>query len=200
MPWPYSIPVADSFNRADGAIGSSWGSWPSTFYTVPFIIESNVARGQIGENSSRFLTSYGPDMGAYATFAVEPGAFGGIFIRADGTTDGHGYGVTWIASGSVFRLEVGGSTIASATQAMISGASIGIEAVGTAIKGWYRASSGGSWVNLLTATDSTITAAGYAGMYADQNNTSFEDFSAGTVSGGGGAPTYHGRQMMTLGM
>lgn len=69
---------------------------------------------------------------------------------------------------------------ADVTQAIAAGDSIGISAIGTTISFWHKPAAG-SWTEVATRTDSSVTGAGYIGLAIQGTSVRLDDFGGGTV-------------------
>lgn len=72
------------------------------------------------------------------------------------------------------------TTLATYTQTVSAGDSIGMSAIGSTITAYYKP-SGGAWTTLGSVTDTSITAAGFIGVQNIGTTFEFDNF-------GGGAP------------
>jgi hypothetical protein len=61
------------------------------------------------------------------------------------------------------------------------GFALGVSAVSTAIGAWYKA-SGGSWTEVASATDSSISGAGTINLVDFYTDARYDDFGGGTVT------------------
>ena len=155
------LEVVSNVCPADTSPG--WGIWnPGTFGAASEAhCKANVA---IADGKYLNLLVRGADTGALNTtdgyYAKAHESFGGKFY--------------------IYRLDNGASTQLGATveQTVSAGDYIGIEAIGTAIKGYYKA-SGGSWAEIASRTSDTYSAAGYIGLAVYFGSA--DDFGGGTV-------------------
>lgn len=188
--------VLDNFNRTTETPLSDGGNW-----TNPLIfgnsqintISNTVAQGSSTSNSAyRSNTTYGPNSEAYITLAGKSGNnLVAVYARmanpnSSGASDG--YDVSIAISGSTDTMRVGridndGRTIiASASQEVSAGDSIGLECNGSTISAYYKPSASG-WNATPTAstTDATYGSAGYVGLQLNGTNHTADDFGGGTI-------------------
>jgi hypothetical protein len=77
--------------------------------------------------------------------------------------------------------------LVSSTQTLSAGDWMGLQIVGTAIGAWYKPSAG-SWTEIVSTTDSSISAGGPIGLQLSDTVTHLDNLSGGNyVSGGGGS-------------
>lgn len=124
-------------------------------------------------------SSFGPDAECYVT-STTFSTFAGVYVRITNPGSGSYTAYNFFPEIGI-RKTVSGSTttLQSTTQAISSGDSYGISAVGTTITSWYKAAAG-SWVQVGTVTDSSISGSGFIGLdYA--NGNVLHHFGGGTV-------------------
>lgn len=194
--------VLDTFNRANGAIGSNWTNDTIGQGATAYTILGNVMDSGSGLYAEMYWNpaTYGPDCEVYATVATIGNGTGpsfGLMIRAQspGSASCDGYRLTiepavsnrWTVSEV---LNAGETTLATGTQAVSAGHKIGLEAIGNAIKAYYY--NGSSWSNVVDTTDpnNTYSGAGNIGIWSYSGASAatdhqYDDFSGGTVVGGG---------------
>lgn len=156
-----------------------------------------------GEGQSyRSGGTFGPDLEAFATIATLPESGKGVATWGRIQNPNSGTMAAYLAvytTGTGFRLfkVTGGSTFAqlgsTAATAASAGDKIGLECIGSTIRVLHFTS--GSWVQRVSVTDSTITAAGYIGLESGSVNARIDDFGGGTV----GAAPLGRRDMLLLG-
>lgn len=167
---PFTTPILDDFNRADGGAGSNW-----TNLLGSITITSNQVSGGSTQNVGYWnVTTYGANMEAFITLPTKPSdtAIADIGIRIQdvgsiASVDGYSARVAAAAGTdtlSIQRIDNGtGTTLASVSQEFTSGDSFGIRASGSRLELWYRSGSG-LWQRLTTATDTTYTNGGYISL------------------------------------
>lgn len=184
-----STSILDDFNRADESPLA--GGW-----TLP--VWSGGGNVRIVSNSVTYITGdYGDaawttapanDQESYITFTTltATGApVAAVFVRL--TTLGgfsvRGYELSADVNAGTIELKTMSpsfTTLASTNITLQSGDSLGIRAVGTTITGW-RKPSGGSWTQILSATDSSETS-GRIGFAIYQGTFVVDDFGGGNAS------------------
>jgi hypothetical protein len=184
-----SVPVLDSFDRADGTVGSNWTPIRSTGFAT-----MNVSASTAVDSSASALawnywspSTYGADAEAYATVA-RLGASDTIRVGARVTpgTKFSGYYVNVTTTGvwSIARIDNGSSipvTLASVARPLAAGDAIGIRVIGPVVTALQWTGAGG-WVQILTY-DTSSDAIRYtnAGSVALEFKTSaLDDFGGGT--------------------
>jgi hypothetical protein len=195
--------ILDDFNRANGLIGSNWSN--DTFNygatATAMTVNSNQATpenasyGEVYWNPSTF----GPDSEAYGTVAVLPHEGGdmglSICVQSPDTTGADGYRLIYKRLAGTDTVEIRrvdngnnpGTLIGSiASQEIAAGDSLGLEKIGSAVKGYYKAAAG-SWTQIISGTDSTY-GTGFIGLYSFSTgqNGRWDNFGGGTVVAGGG--------------
>lgn len=152
--------------------------------------------------------TFGADTEAYVTIATVgvAGEAVEVMLRIQSPNsaglDGYFLHVQKDASTDIFQLwEVLNNAQtqlgSTANQEFSSGDSVGIEAIGTTITGYYKASAG-SWTSVLSATDSTTNTTGNIGVIVNGTTYRVDNFGGGTVVTAGGA-TAHLLSMMGVG-
>lgn len=195
-----TTPVLDNFNRADGSLGANWVNPTGGCYHGELaIISSQCAQaGDTGYGTmSAYNTSFGPDCEFYVTATAVTAGVSQIqlYIRSsanlDGSCSGNGYDlkVSFWNTGSNNELllrRLSDYAVLGAYHAVpVAGDSFGIQAIGNAIKVFYKPSAG-SWSEVISATDSTTTGAGYSGLMLNDTSLRLDNFGGGTLAA---APT-----------
>ncbi|UOF78776.1 hypothetical protein [Caudoviricetes sp.] len=193
--FPTNTTILDSFAGADeNPITTNW--------TTPAwggggncrLLSNELTQGGNGGQGAYYdiVTSYGPDVEAYATLlfaTISTSRLAGPMLRLGGVLGGllDGYTIgpdrggwnnwfiqRWDDSVPTNIAGPSGGTFASGDKA-------GGEIISTTLTG-YRYTT--SWASVITTTDSTYTAAGAVGLYVEHdaaNINRFDDFVAGTV-------------------
>ncbi len=203
--------VLDDFNRADQGPPPS-ANWSQSWLGNGWKVISNQAGVNVdAANNGDYwnVSPYGPDTEVLVTLASIPST--GWFRYAElqarlaqptssATVDGYALALFGDSVGvprlhAKYRIDNGAYTQlgATVTQDVASGASIGLELVGSTIQEYFRP-PGGSWSALgAPVTDGTYTAAGFLGMASNSSVLRVDDFGGGTIGGGGwtGPPPRH---------
>jgi hypothetical protein len=193
--------VLDDFNRADGAsLGANWLHTYAAGQAANFDggISSNQAYNpDSGTAHPLYYTvaQYGPDCEAYVTMPVLPAAGSGMIVGARiSGVGGAGYsgyaaGIVIGAAGNdafeINRIDTGVSTLLRATYIAdaANSSAIGLEIRGSTITMFYKV-SGGSWLQIMSVTDSTYASAGYLLLILPNDGSArYDDFGGGTVRG-----------------
>jgi hypothetical protein len=164
--------LLDDFNRANGNLGgttaSGGGTWTFVFGS-DMLINGNLI--QPNGNSLDYLSStFSADVEVFMTIVnvgVSPNGSDnrGLMVRYNSGT-GQCYFLYIDADANWhITLDVGGSSLGTATQAIAAGDAMGLSAIGSTIKAWYKP-SGGSWTALITVTDSTYSGSGKIAVQA----------------------------------
>ena len=132
--------------------------------------------------------TFGTNQEAYVTIATKPLASQSfeLFVRQDsGNNDGYYLLCTNNAGTDTIELrkQVSGSTSSLATafnQEFGIGDAIGITGIGSIISAYYKA-SGGAWILLGTATDTSFTS-GFIALGIDDLTAAFTNFGGGTAN------------------
>ena len=184
--------LLDTFNRANGGVGTNWSLIKPTGYAV-----MNIAGNAAVDSSSTAFAwnywnaaSFGPDSEAYVTVS----SYGasdviriGARVSGAGTSSASGYYVAVSATGawSILRIDNGGSPItlaAGVTQTLAAGDELAIRIVGSVVSALHYTHATG-WAQLLsydTSHDSTrYTAAGNLAL--EYKTSSLDDFGGGTI-------------------
>jgi hypothetical protein len=195
--------VLTTFTGADEnplSEGGNWALFGAGAESAPCARLSNQAKNGSDVTNNLPARSYwtpsqfGPDVEAYATIATLPNSGKGtsVFGRIhnptnDATYEGYlavyttgtGFRLFKCLSGGTFTQI--GSTDATAASA---GDKIGLECISTTIRCLHF--TGGSWVQRVSVTDSSITGAGYIAIEFASNDLGsgrLDDFGGGTVVG-----------------
>ncbi len=190
--------VLDAFNRANEGPPPS-ANWTSAWENNQFSVVGNQCEhtGALNDYSTAHwnVSTFGPDSECYVTVVAKPTNNDdelGVGCRmaniGAGTTDGYMMTPRVKSAATdefrLFRFDNGVSTQlgAAVTQEIATGDAIGIEAIGSTIKAFYKA-SGGSWTEVMSRTDATYTAAGSILLLAEKgpSDVQFDDFGGGTV-------------------
>lgn len=185
--------VLDDFNRADGDLGADWQELMRS--GNDFLIDTNQCKPD-GWNAEVWNpATEGPACEAYVTVATlqAQNSTNNIYLRLkDITVDLYqfdGYALRtfrWDNGGQdtmtvrIFRLDNSvatglGAGVGLTTQA--NGDGMGLRVVGGLLIGYY----GPTFAEQMQRTDATYAAAGYLGMYLDDNNCRVDDFGGGTL-------------------
>jgi hypothetical protein len=171
--WQRKIALADSFDRADGAIGANWAFVTRGFSNSPPTVVSNAARaGTPSATSGNNATTAG--FAYYVAFLNTDDMFSEIVLAATSTTVQSGMVVrmasnaaTYVignassSGGAIFSITGGTATTAGTAVSratfgsgqLTSGDSFGLEAIGAVYK-LYRIRSG-TRTDLCTWTDTS---------------------------------------------
>ena len=181
---PGGVTFSDDFNRANGNAGSNWTNLAGGTSNLDVVSNAAANNATAGSGTTiHRITTVLPSADGYAEFEVTTfnTTSTGVMIRLPTSTSEAGY--LWRYNGTDAQLfsVIGGSynAIGSAYVASISAPfTLRIEAEGTAIRGYVNGTLRAS------ATDSTVTAAGYSGMRLSSTAIRVDNFSTGTL----GAP------------
>jgi hypothetical protein len=190
--------IVDDFTRADSlGLGANWSNNVFGYGGTALNLVSGVAAptsasyGEMWWNAATF----GPDSEVYATIPVLPHVGGdmglSMCVQSPGSAAADGYRLIYKrVSGTdtveIRRVDNGnnpGTLIGSiASQEIAAGDSLGMEKIGSAVKGYYKA-SGGSWSQIISGTDSTY-GTGSIGLYSFATGSlgHLDDFGGGTVT------------------
>lgn len=193
-------PILDTFNRADGGLGSNWTSPIWVGDDNPAIV-SNTFRGgnSTGSDGDGYwnVASY-TESEVYITVTTLPSAGTGPYlmarIQSPNSAGMDAYQLycakvagagndTWVLNRVINEAS---TLLANGTQEFSAGDSFGLVVLGTGatvtVQAWYRA-SGGSWVQLGSDYSDTnaarITAAGRIGVGCQGNVGRLDDFGGG---------------------
>lgn len=186
MPFP-NTGVLDSFNAGAFQNLSARAGWSATTIAAhswltdgtPTLAQANVTPG------GNMWGSQWTDAECWCTFTtLGAGVNFDICARVQAFSQ---FGSTYYCvrvSTSSFLLVLmnGGGATTLATSGGFTGAAgdaIGVEVLGSTINGYYKP-SGGSWSQLITATDSTITGLGNLGLaHVSSNTVAIDEFGGG---------------------
>jgi hypothetical protein len=179
--------LLDNFNRAnEHPVTGIWGAADTGAQIVSNVLTASVTGGD-GATTS---TSY-TDVEAYATITALLNANADEFqisVRGD-YTNGNFYGVIYVKNAGTDTIYLRETASWSDTnhvtvaQEVGVGDSIGISAIGSLITIYYKA-SGGSWSNIGSITDTTLTS-GKTQLWineASANSATVDDFGGGTYA------------------
>ena len=196
---PPTTPVLDTFNRANGSVGSNWTVMHAgSFSTMNIANNVAVNPGSASQYAWNYWNpaTFGPDVEAYATVATYSGNDTlriGARVSVNSSTY-NGYFVSIAANGlwSILRITAGlPTTLASGvTDPISSGDQIGIRIVGSVITALHKTTAKG-WVALLsydTMNDAT--------RYTTAGSLSFE-FRTSTIDNFGGGLVAQGPVSVT---
>ena len=190
------VPVADDFNRAKEGP-------PATGWTTPFGAGWKVLSNQFVPNAAdayaQWGTSQSADLEAYVTISTMPDINKGVRIlaRFDPSTQ-TGYSVLFVRTAGNDTLMVeratGGftfTTIASSSSFNLNvsgGDALGIRCIGTTIQGWVKTTNqqttGGTWQQFASATDTTYAGTGSNNKVVLYTNTAvgaYDNFGGGSL-------------------
>ncbi len=185
--------ILDDFTRADTGPPPS-GSWGNLALAGSggLKVVSNQLAAHTADSAGYWNTSFGAAQEAYLTIGSLSAAEGyrGLFLRlADPTGSPNGYffeldrdtGAT--DEMRLYRLTGGAFTQLGATVAreFAAGDSIWFRAFGTTLVGYHRVSGDTVWTEVLRVTDSTYTAAGYAGVFISDTGERLDSFGGGEL-------------------
>lgn len=185
-----STSVLDTFSTGS-VLGSNWTT--SFGDAAPSVTSGYCVSSGAGWSGAYWNpATFGPDSEVYLTLVAVGPTVQKCILYARITSPG----ATWNAYGLVvdpgggttnwtLQKVTGGSAtnLATRTQVVSAGDSIGLVVVGTALQIWFKA-SGGSWTQLgANFTDSTYTAAGNIGFEVFNTGNHLDDFGGGTVGG-----------------
>jgi hypothetical protein len=191
MPFPVNG-VLDDFNRANQGPppSANWTnlyttSYPGTVSVVSNEAASTAAWAAIYWNPVQF----GPDCEAYynlRTAGIEKYVL--ARIQSPGSAANDGYAIKWSSTGviSIVRIDNDSYTqlgASSSGHTQVIGDWLGIEIIGNTINSWRFQSA--AWTNDLSQSDATYPGAGYIGYVSSPFADNFDDFSGGTLAGGG---------------
>lgn len=205
--------LIDAFTRANAAVlGSGWttlGGWSAMGILSNQAYNNGTNNTDVG--AYRDAGTFGPDCEAYATVPVvgTVQTYYTMVARAVNpasttTRNSHWFEIERNEGNHNLYVETAnvGTVIGATTaQAYADGDSWGIECIGSTLVG-YRKAAAGSWVAGPSRT-ATYTAAGYIGMAiwtgAATGNKAMDDFSGGTIVGGGNVFERRDRVLAALG-
>jgi hypothetical protein len=182
---PSGVPIVDTFNRADGTLGSPWtnitgtgdvisntagdtGAWLAQYGTTDYTnLAASFRVATLPANLNRYQLYYRYDPGSQNGYRTE-------FYRDDSQTD------YWITSKIVGGVAT--SLMAGTTQELAVGDSLGIFVLGDSISLMHRP-AGGVWTVIDTVTDTTYSAGGKVAIGAGGSTARLDNFALGEISG-----------------
>ncbi|HEX2428164.1 MAG TPA: hypothetical protein VHI53_09545, partial [Gaiellaceae bacterium] len=185
------LAILDTFNRVNENPLSFAGRWGSTGIIGNSerslkVVSNQCASDRTQWASGWWATQLGVDSEAYATIATLPGNGNGVRLYARLQTPGSsavdGYVLLYNQlSGTdqvlLYRMTNGVLTqLASVNREVAIGNTLLLRAKGTALEAWIK--SGSTWTRLSQVTDSTFTAAGFAGLGIRGKTGRVDDFGA----------------------
>lgn len=182
--------ILDNFNRANEGPppSANWGT-PSGFNG--WQVASNVcdaASVALGAAITFWsAASFGASAECYCDITAKPLATSAfyIFLRFN-TVTGNGYAVNFVNNVGTDTVNIiredgyGDNILASFSQEVTAGDSIGISISGSTITAWYKAAAG-AWTSLGTASDATYSGTGSIGMVGLDTTISIDNFGGGTT-------------------
>jgi hypothetical protein len=186
--------ILDNFNRAneDPLANGNW-TCPAQTSAGNLTLTSNQTNSNFGSADCYWSSStFGPDSEAFVTIStVNNGFCTALFLRTNNlnsaSLNGYWYEHCAVTGASndtftIYRIDNGSFTsIAAGTQEVSSGDRIGAEAIGSSLKMYYKAAAG-SWVQVVSVTDSTYSGSGRIGLHLEDTTERADDFGGGTVS------------------
>ena len=181
--------IIDNFNRANENPMTGWANMTTSGLQV---VSNACTTSGAGLNSSYWNTIFtGADCEAYVTIASDPASNRSMYVYVrltdigSGTTDGYAIKFNKLSGTDtlqLIRVDNGSETVLGAnfTQELTAGNKFGIEIVGSTLTAYVDTGSG--WTSLGTRTDSTYSAAGYAGLGIASG--SLDNFGGGVLSSG----------------
>lgn len=188
--------LIDDFNRANGTIGgdtcsdgiNTWSTTDVQASATTMTITSNQLEVN-GAGNCYLTASKGPDCEAWCT-VVDPANTGSYMlllarVKEVGGATWDGYYLFWFPNNWEIRVVTNGSasTLGAVVTGndLVAGDSFGFELIGSTLKGYRK--TGGSWVEVISRTDTTYGAAGFIGVGMDDTAGAciVDDFGGGTV-------------------
>lgn len=184
--------LLDDFNRANTPSGGTPSGWTKsvTGNGIGMEINSNALKlgsPYSGIGSVYWNIVYGQDSGVAATIGTPVGGFNemGMFLGiADPGSTFDGYELRVYRAGGddeayLYRRDNGtrtqlGATVSLGTE-VAAGDAFRMRRDGNDIVVEWN-DGGGGWSSLMTRTDATYTAAGYIGLYVENNTGTWDDF------------------------
>lgn len=189
--------VLDDFNRADAAnLGANWATF--VLGDADMRVISNQAGGGANGNwtGNVWNSAVGADQEAYATLGgTMAGVSFAVYVRVQeyGTSTPDGYAVEYNptrAGGAAIRLVklnnnsaqgLAGANGEWTLISLVAGDSIGVEIVGSVLRGFYKQGAG-AWVEFNTATDAAYSTGDRIAMEINASTGRFDNFGGGTVA------------------
>lgn len=185
-----TTPQLDNFTRANEDPLSQGGNWGIDLLpaTGNLQVLTNLCAATIDDycDAWRDNTDYGPDSEAWCVVPTwEAGKAIELTVRIANPgaagLDGYLLHVAKPDVWEIYRIDNTSQTKlgVTVTQAVANGDSIGLEAVGTSIRGYHR-SGVGAWTLIMTRSDATYGAAGFIGLVIQEDATRVSSFGGGT--------------------
>jgi hypothetical protein len=194
-----TVPAVDDFNRANAALtGSlSWVAWPLLAGSADII--SNVVGAGVNGEGNLWGVSHGPDVEVFYTITTVGGTsltwrhstttstdtryFIDINIVGGSNNDTIGFGKAIAGS---YTSDIGG--VINLGLDIQANDRVGIRMIGNSVA-IFHCRPAGTCTEVGTRTDSSITDAGYSGIYLADTTVRVDDFGSGTFvpAGQGGA-------------
>jgi hypothetical protein len=187
--------ILDNFNRANEDLTTPWLNWPLVNDNL-HVISNEVGVPTSISQGNLYGISHGPDVEYYITIRALPPEGGGFSLtwRQSTTTSTdtrYFLDVNRVAGANNDTLNFG-KAIAGSYTTDIGGAinlgldlaigdAIGIEMIGSGLTVYHKPSAG-SWTSVGTRSDSSITSAGYGGIFMNQLDNKLDDFGGGTFA------------------
>lgn len=190
----FSLVFADTFNRADGALGANW----QNTYGAAATVVSNMARFPAANAASCALVAVAganPPDGAVEFRSGGVGAYGAGLFRSAGQSSKYGYNGYILFFGAtgglnLSRVTAGGLTSLGTYATNVSATLIRAEFVGSSIKVYSGCTAGDFATGTLriSATDAAYTA-GFCGITTPTSNVCIaDDFAIYAYATGGMFP------------
>lgn len=187
MAGPNGTPILDTFTAANSTTLSA--NWTANVFANAFSswqIVSNQAEPATSGFSSNWwnATSFGAQQEAFVTVAAIGTATGvfSLFVRLTPGASGQAYWLSFDSAHVYIEKTLTGTTttvLDTIAHTLVNGEIIGISASGTTITAWSNTS--GTWNNIGSVTDSSITGGGFIGIEDNNNTTIFlTNFGGGT--------------------
>lgn len=196
-----SITIADVFNFPTTAVLDNFTRGDQTPLGSGWVVETDasglsVISNECGSLNTSFQaneawdTSYGPDSEVYAKVSNVNATSSAILALRYSQSTWNGYIISASPAGSgsvtLKRLDGGAGTIlATYSQAVSDGDSIGMRMVGSNLTAAYK-SGAGAWTSLGSVTDTTYSTAGKLAISMDVSDIRIDDFGGGTYQSGTG--------------
>jgi hypothetical protein len=177
--------ILDSFDRADGAVGSNW----TLYYTTSFNVSSNQLSppdADVNEMGWTAAESGWGDLETYITIVTKSAGYNSPQITFRGiynvTTSSYQLQVNPASNNiTLVRIDadVIAATLASVSQTISNGDSVGISAIGSAIKVYYKVGAG-AWTEIVSVTDATYSSGYLSLMLTGSSTQRCDNFGGGT--------------------
>lgn len=195
-------PRLDDFNRVNQgpAPSSSWTNGIITFTGGLVVLDNQLARSANGafRQGSYWNTAFGPDSEVWGTVKYTSRSTNdgmSLYTRlttpGSGTTDGYALLVEFDGSACQWGIQrfdngVGASLGSLVSQDISDGDQVLFQAYGDILAGFLG--SGGTWAQVVSASDSTYTSAGFVGVdLVNGQRWRLDDFGGGTFPASGAA-------------